>query len=585
MKKTLEVKNTLFFTLAIVTLIAVPVFMDPFSLPKLFAASIGSGILLIILGKYYTKFLFTSIKSILIVYFLYISTIVISSIYSNSNLGSILLGSWGRNNGLIVVLVMFIIFLASITLNQSSQIVILLLFYLGIILSSYAWMQYYDKDFMVALFPWLKTNLFIIHLTFGNSNFASVFLAFTFTATLCVFLESIHRKLNSLYMFFSVVSIFSHVLLIPKIDTQGKIAYGIGLGIVLFIYLIFSTFKFAKMYSFIFFSTATATGIFGLLGLRGIGPFAGMLSDNIRALNDRYFAWLAAIEMIKDFPIFGVGMNSFIDSYRLYRLPGAYEVVTQQYYMDFDNAHNTYLHIGATLGIFSLILYIILIVVITFKALKAFKNNRSNSIFNSGLLAIWVIYLITSIVSIDYIILAIWGWVCVGTLIGNTLDHNSLNLTVDGNLKTKSKALKFNFSTNALILLALLPSLYIVPQLVNDNRIFDLISKVPKSSSKMQMEKNIEELTRAAENTKQFQLRLVIIDYLGYAGADDSVYKLSKLSVEENPNSFWAWEFLARSLESKGMLEQAKQARIRTLELDPLNQTIKSKVLEDQRTK
>jgi len=583
MTKSLKVKNTLFFTLAIVTLVAVPVFMDPFSLPKLFAASIGSGILLIILGKYYTKFLFTSIKSILIVYFLYISTIVISSIYSNSNLGSILLGSWGRNNGLIVVLVMFIIFLAGITLNQNSQIVILLLFYLGIILSSYAWMQYYEKDFMVTIFPWLKTNLFIIHLTFGNSNFASVFLALTFTATLCVFLESIHRKLNFLYMFFSVVSTFSHVLLIPKIDTQGKIAYGIGLGIVLFIYLIFSTFKFAKVYSFIFFSIATATGIFGLLGLRGMGPFAGMLSDNIRALNDRYFTWLAAIEMIKDFPIFGVGMNSFIDEYRLYRLPGAYEVVTQQYYMDFDNAHNTYLHIGATSGIFSLVLYLILIVLITFKVLKAFKNNTSNHIFNSGLLAIWIIYLITSMVSIDYIILAIWGWVCVGTLIGNTLDYNSLNLAVKENLKTKSQALKFNFSVKALILLASLPSLYIVPQLVHDNRIFDLISKVPKSSSKMQMEKTIEELTKAAENTKQFELRLVIIDYLGYAGADDSVYKLSKLSVEENPNSFWAWEFLARSLESKGMVEQAKQARVRTLVLDPLNQTIKSKVLEDQR--
>jgi hypothetical protein len=211
MKKTLEVKNTLFFTLAIATLIVVPVFMDPFNLPKLFVASIGSGILLIILGKYYTKFLFTSIKPILIIYFLYISSIVISSIYSNSNLGSILLGSWGRNNGLIVVLVVFIIFLASITLNQNSQIVVLLLFYLGIILSTYAWMQYFNKDFMVALFPWLKTNLFIIHLTFGNSNFASVFLALTFTATLCVFLESIHRKLNFLYMFFSVVSIFSHV--------------------------------------------------------------------------------------------------------------------------------------------------------------------------------------------------------------------------------------------------------------------------------------------------------------------------------------------------------------------------------------
>jgi hypothetical protein len=199
------------------------------------------------------------------------------------------------------------------------------------------------------------------------------------------------------------------------------------------------------------------------------------------------------------------------------------------------------------------------------------------------MLAIWIIYLVTSIISIDYIMLAMLGWVCAGALVANGNQVDFDNLKINKNFKIYNKPYRFKLLTLITILLALAPTVYLIPFLSNEKRVFDLISRIPKSISKIEMQSNIEKLTFVAENTGQLELRLVIIDYLGYAGANDSVIKLSKLSIVDNPKSFWAWEFLARALESKGMPEEALKARIKTLELDPLNQLIRSRLPENQR--
>ena len=49
----------------------------------------------------------------------------------------------------------------------------------------------------------------------------------------------------------------------------------------------------------------------------------------------------------------------------------------------------------------------------------------------------------------------------------------------------------------------------------------------------------------------------------------------------EFPNSFWAWEFLARSYEIQGDKQSASPARKKTIELDPLNTIIKQKLAVD----
>ena len=556
------------------TLCIAPFLMDPVSLPKLFILSIFFGL---VLFKLRIRFLFGRLKLIIFTLFSYLILLFLSGLIDNQSLYQIFMGTWARNNGFFQAMFFAVLFLASASVHGSRflQRIIQILFALGILFSTYAWLQHFNKDPLTAIFPWYTKDQPII-LTLGNSNFASMFLAITFTAT-CVYL--LKPGSNKLVRLVSVLSLFSHFLLIRKIDTQGKISFSVGFLILGFIYLFFAKNKLLNKISVIWGVSSLFIGLLGITALFGIGPFAGVLSDNVRTLKDRYFAWLAALRMIRDNPIFGVGIDNFVDSYRLYRLPGSYEIQTAQPFLDYDNAHNVFLNIGATAGLPCLLAYIGLIVLITFRGLVAIKKCEEKLIIG-GVFAVWIIYLVNSMISIDNFGVSIWGWISGGALVAMSINKIPVNYVIEKtptiyNIKQKSIALVG-------LIISFFPSLYIVPSLLNEKKIFTYISDIPKLNSKPEAETNLNNLFKEAKNTKQIGLRLVAIDYLGYANFLNESQQLSEISVKENPQSFWAWEFLARSYEIQGDKLNAISAREKTIELDPLNLLIKQKLVADK---
>jgi len=571
---TKHMSNYVLFGALSTTLCIAPFLMDPVSLPKLFILSFFFGL---ILFKLRIKFLFSKVKIIIFTLFSYLILLFLSGLIDNQSLHQIFMGTWARNNGFFQVIFFAALFLASASIHgiKFLQRIIQILFALGILFSTYAWLQHYNKDPLSAIFPWYTKDQPII-LTLGNSNFASMFLAITFTAT-CVYL--LKSDSDNLIRSVSALSLFSHFLLIKKIDTQGKISFSIGFLILGFVYLNFAKNKLLNKISIIWGTSSLLIGILGVTALFGIGPFAGVLSDNVRTLKDRYFAWLAALRMIRDHPIFGVGIDNFVDSYRLYRLPGSYEIQTAQPFLDYDNAHNVFLNIGATAGLPCLLAYIGLIVLITFRGLLAIKNCEEKLIAG-GVFAVWIIYLVNSMISIENFGLSVWGWISGGALVSmsiNIMPFDSVieKIPANNNIKQKSLAL-------VALIISFLPSLYIVPSILNEKKIFTYISNIPKLNSKPESEANLNNLFIEAKNTKQMGLRLVAIDYLGYANFLKESQVLSEISVKENPQSFWAWEFLARSYEIQGDKLKAISAREKTIELDPLNMLIKQKLVADK---
>lgn len=89
--------------------------------------------------------------------------------------------------------------------------------------------------------------------------------------------------------------------------------------------------------------------------------------------SNRGIAWKIAIKIIKDYPVFGIGIDSFATK----------TLGNKEYYWDeysaggyyFDKAHCEYLQIAATTGIPSLICYITLLLLIALQLIRAFKNN------------------------------------------------------------------------------------------------------------------------------------------------------------------------------------------------------------------
>jgi len=343
-----------------------------------------------------------------------------------------------------------------------------------------------------------------------------------------------------------------------------------------FVYLFFNKNELLKRISFIWGFGALLSGVLGITALFGIGPFAYVLSDNVRALTDRFYAWLAAIKMIKDNPLYGVGIDNFVDSYRLYRYPEAYEIQTNQPFIDYDNAHNIFLNIGATSGVPTLLAYLGIIIAVTYRGILSLKYHQEKIVVG-GLFSIWCIYLINSLVSIDSLGLSVWGWISGGALVSMSMNKNMSNPVTDHNSRTYS--IKQRVLVVFIVIISCLPSLYIIPSLINENKLYKYISNIPKLNSKLEAQANLNALFMEAKNTKQIGLMLVAIDYLGYANFLNESQELSKIAVKEFPNSFWAWEFLARSYEIQGDDVSAIPARQKTIELDPLNMIIRQKIV------
>ena len=552
--------------------------MDPINLPKFFVLTVGCGLIGVYAfrHKLYKVNLFN--KRILYTVAIYAVLLCLAALFNNQSIYSNLVGTWARNNGLISNLILIVIFFVfAISSNPLSDFMIIrTLFYLGIFFAIYAWLQFLGKDPVNYFFPWYNPSNAIV-LTVGNSNFASVLLAVTFSATLVVALS---HSLNLFLRLAALLSAVAHVLLVPKIDTQGKINFGIAAAVIIGIYLYFSSKKIIKQLGIIWGISSIMIGILGLCGLKGFGPFANMLSDNIRALNDRYYAWLAALRIMRDFPLLGTGLDSFGFYYRNYRDSNAYELKTGQPLISYDNAHNTYLQLGSTAGIPTLVFYLVLVILVSWRMVVALKIHR-NKLNVSGLSAIWIIYLVQSIVSMDQLGLAIWGWVSAGALVGlSYTEPIPTKNDVISELPQRTKHKSFKLLLPAVFLI---PAVYLTPSLRNEFQLYMGIRDIPRLKSEFASLENLQKVKSEALNSNQLELQLTTIRYLGKANLLDDALDLSLFAAEKFPRSFAAWHLIAGIYEMRGLYDLAIPARQKTIYLDPLNSGIKNQLENDKK--
>lgn len=562
------------------TLIIFPIMMDPVNLPKFFVLLVGSSFLLyLIIQNKFTPSRELS-KNFLYLVLTYLLLLGIAGLLSQQSLFATLTGTWGRNNGIITSIIFgfFFLIFANAHFKDVGRRILQIIFSLGLFTSFYAWIQFFDKDPIQYFYPWYNKNDAIIA-TLGNSNFTSVFLAMTFSVSLLLFLQN--TKFNFL-LFLTIVSLLLHITLIPKLDTQGKISYGVGLVVIVGLLSIKSQRKILRVFGLLWWLISLVVGFFGLLGLSGNGVFGSVLSDNIRSLTDRYYAWLAAINMMRDSPLFGKGIDSFNFYYRYYRDPNASEIINGQPLVGYDNAHNTYLQLGATAGVPALVLYLALIISITWRAFVALQKHKNRPDI-VGLIAIWVIYLLQSMVSMDQIGIAIWAWVCAGALVSISY-RTSEEITTQKPIKNSYDAIP-KIKPLSLFFIALIisiPSLYYLPVLHNESALFFAIRDIPLIVDDDKKAENLKRVVSEGYKSKQLELRLTTIRYLGAGKAMDEALLLAEFSANEEPRSFAAWHLVAGIYEVTGNYRQAIPAREKTIELDPHNVIVK-KLLESDK--
>jgi hypothetical protein len=89
----------------------------------------------------------------------------------------------------------------------------------------------------------------------------------------------------------------------------------------------------------------------------------------------RKIVWQGAIDIWKNYPLFGSGVETFAFSYYQFR-PAAHNLVTEWDFL-YNKAHNEYLNFMATTGTVGIASYLLLITCILFSFFK-FKNQKLN---------------------------------------------------------------------------------------------------------------------------------------------------------------------------------------------------------------
>ena len=386
--------------------------IDPINLPKL--------VLLSILGFLAGGFAFARVdffkdrksRPFVLLTSLFLFQLLIVFIFDNRDFTFKFYGTSNRNTGTLAYIALALLMLAG-TVSASRKVLqrySISLVVVGSILSLYGILQSRGIDFYEFNNAY-ATNVFG---TFGNPNFQSAFMGITGTVALTWICFSRAKLVIKLGLIVFVGLATYNIFLSSE---QGYLTLLAGFTIAVIIFLL------SKKQFILGYSLCGFGGIAGLLVLAGIfnkGPIAEVIYKS--SLQVRSFYWEAAVRMLIDHPLFGVGMDGFGDWYRRFRTQ---EIADFNSGIAADTAHNIPLDIGSGGGIPLLLIYLALVGLALISIIKILKRTTNFDLVFTSVAAAWFAYQAQSLISINQIGIGVWGWSLTGLLIGYELHTRS----------------------------------------------------------------------------------------------------------------------------------------------------------------
>ena len=477
---------------------------------------------------------------------------------SDSPLVQNLYGEYGRNTGFVAYILLILVFLSALALRAEGSFRLLIwgLILAGVVNVIYCLWVVIFGDFI----SWNNPYGNILG-TFGNPNFIGAFLGF-FASAMVAFV--IKNKL-SIYLVITAGLVFLLAVyeIIDSSAIQGRVVVLAGLAIVGF-YLIRSTFS-SVVPQLGYIVLVGVAGTFALLGALQKGPLTAYIYKTSVSLRGEY--WQAGWNMALEKPLTGVGFDAYGDWYRKVRdaqaliLPGPGTVT--------NAAHNVPFDVLASGGWPLFIPYVVIVLLAFIAIVKVtLREKKYNPVFVAMTVA-WVGYQLQSIISINQIGLAIWGWLFSGALIAYEVSTRNVDAPVAHEKKrkvTSSRSTEQLFSPSLLAGVGLvIGGLIACPPYTADNKWRDALS----SSSVEQLEAALVPGYLNPANSNKYASAVDIFEKSQFP---DQAYKYAKIAVEFNPNDFDSWKILYSI--SKSSPEEKENALANMKRLDPNNPNV-----------
>ena len=533
---------------------------DPVNVPKMVVlAVVAFGSLGTLTFSYKTR-IFAGYRLLIGGLVLFVTTSIMAVMQSSSPFNQNFYGTYGRNTGLLTYLSLAFLMLVATMINKIENMKFLMwaLLSAGFVNVAYCLWVVIFGDFI----GWSNPYGSILG-TLGNPNFIGAFLGIFISVYVAYLIgpgtKIIFRVLGAIVLVVALIEVNA------SNAVQGVVVSAGGVALVGFLYL---RSKFTgNLIPSIYAGAITAIGSVAVLGALQIGPLTDLIYKTSVSLRGEY--WQAAINMARVNPFSGVGMDSYGDWYRRARdtqamiLPGP-SVVT-------NAAHNVPLDLLAYGGIPLFVSFLILFTLSAISVVRVIFRKREYDWVGVGLVVGWTCYHVQSIISINQIGLAIWGWIFNGAVIAYDRATRTANTEESATAVKKSP----NRSKGSQV---------ISPQLVFGlTGALGFILAFPAFNSDYQYRKALA-TSQAPLVQKALEPTFMTPTNSRFLAEAAGLFENSKIpdlarkyaleGVAHNPDYFDAWRTLYGI--SSSTPEEKAEAKKNLIRLDPLNQEWKN---------
>jgi O-antigen ligase len=558
--KALKVLRSGLLILAVVTTLWMAPYssLDPVSLPKMsvlvFLSVLLSGIWLprityLIQGK------FQLVTALALVF---TSLLILIVCFSGSGIWLQIYGTYGRNTGALTYLALVLLLLSTAIATDKYFLEKILqsLVALGVVLVIYGQIQHQGWDPL----PFQNAYENNVFGTLGNPNFMSAFMGMIGVVAIGLSISGkIPKRIRAILLMLS----FATLVIVYETDSlQGFLNFTAGFASLVILWLFMQQKKRAAI---ALSSVVGAGGGLVFLGLINVGPLANYLFKG--SLEARGFYWRAGVNMLIDHPLFGVGMDGYGDWYRRSR---TLEDTLVSPYINSDSAHNVFLDIASNGGFPLFVTYLAILSLVVGAILRVVKRSKSFNPYFAAAVGGWVAFQAQSLISINQIGLAIWGWLLSGLIIGYEIStrNEGEEETKSSNNESRRIEKQRNQVLSSITIVSifastLMASILSIPPFVAANEFYNAL----KSGNALQLQP-------AAYIKPYDRVRFTFVaSNLAQNDLNDRALIVIRDAVELFPNSYEAWNILVGLPNASP--QEITRAKAEMRRLDPHNPDLK----------
>ena len=471
--------------------------------------------------------------------FAFLSVIVVLN--TQNAISQQLYGIIGRQTGLILhialcgLLIAGNIFASNEVLDKTIRIFIIT----GVLAGLYGIIQIVDLDPLT----W-SSNENWVAATLANPNFYSAFMGMF----VCVMLPYLFANSKVIVKLSFLLGILLAIYVILKTSSQQGLIL-VLLGVVITLFFVIKSKNLGKKWLIPYSFLALSGVVVLILDILQKVPWQPFLYKTSVSARGDY--WRAGIAVIEKYPLTGAGFDGLREQYGLVREPVS---LTRGDQLDLDAAHNIFIDKGIAGGIPLLLLYILIIVTVLIAIRRLVIDFKAYNPAMVAVISCWIAWLAQSVISIDNVGLASWGWYLSGLITGLAVISKSPDI------KFSKIGSRFELkNTTRLYLIGMVIGAIVAMPLVT--REYRFVKSIERGDSQglqnaaLQFPQDVFRIGRAAEILKEYKIE------------KESIY-LARQGVKNFPESYSAWAVLYTS--PWATEQERAEAKGKLLELDQL---------------